>query len=183
MIHERKVTNISKLLVNPSQKVKKDNLTPEKPRIKHIKQVTNVGFCLDYNKTPKQERKKKGIKVYDNNKPSENYIKMNYKNNYQNVAFDNGDKQNIISQRKIIKNSNESTYKDLFERDYKNNNNKIIKMRYNVQRDNVRDIFNSGMGVIDRENIVVNPTKGNFEQLINQISVNNQDKFMYKHYE
>ena len=108
---------------------------------------------------------------------------MNYKNNYQNVAFDNGDKQNIISQRKIIKNSNESTYKDLFERDYKNNNNKIIKMRYNVQKDNVRDIFNSGMGVIDRENITVNPTKGNFEQLINQISVNNQDKFMYKHYE
>jgi len=108
---------------------------------------------------------------------------MNYKNNYQNVAFDNGDKQNIISQRKIIKNSNESTYKDLFERDYKNNNNKIIKMTYNVQRDNVRDIFNSGMGVIDRENIAVNPTKGNFEQLINQISVNNQDKFMYKHYE
>jgi hypothetical protein len=39
------------------------------------------------------------------------------------------------------------------------------------------------MGVIDRENIAVNPTKCNFEQLINQISVNNQDKFMYKHYE
>ena len=88
-----------------------------------------------------------------------------------------------MSQRKKIKNINESTYKDLFERDYKNNNNKIIKMRYNVQRDNVSDIFNSGMGVIDRENIAVNPTKGNFEQLINQISVNNQDKFMYKHYE
>ena len=183
MNHQRKVTNISKLLVQPSENVKRENLTPEKPRLRHIKQVTNVGFCLDYNKTPKQEKRKKGIKVYNDNKPSENYIKMNSKTNYQNIAFDNGEKQNIMSQRKKIKNINESTYKDLFERDFSNNYSKTPRLRYNIQRDNVGDIFNSGMGVIEREYIAGNPTKGNFEQLINQISVNNQDKFIYKHYE
>ena len=108
---------------------------------------------------------------------------MNSKTNYQNIAFDNGEKQNIMSQRKKIKNINESTYKDLFERDFSNNYSKTPRLRYNIQRDNVGDIFNSGMGVIEREYIAGNPTKGNFEQLINQISVNNQDKFIYKHYE
>jgi hypothetical protein len=182
MNHERKVTNISKLLVQPTENVKRE-LTPERPKLRHFKQETNVGFCLDYNKTPKQEKRKKGIKVYNEMKPSENYIKMNSKQNYQNIGFNNGENQNIITQRKIIKNINESTYKDLFERNYNNNINKTPRMRYNIQRDNIGDIFNSGMGVIERGDISSNPTKGNFEQLINQISVNNQDKLMYKHYE
>ena len=89
----------------------------------------------------------------------------------------------IKNKRKIIKNINESTYKDLFERNYNNNINKTPRRRYNIQRDNIGEIFNRGMGVIERGDISSNPTKGNFEQLINQISVNNQDKFMYKHYE
>ena len=102
MNHERKVTNISKLLVQPTENVKRE-LTPERPKLRHIKQETNVGFCLDYNKTPKQEKRKKGIKVYNEMKPSENYIKMNSKQNYQNIGFNNGENQNIMTQRKIIK--------------------------------------------------------------------------------
>lgn len=180
-IHNAQKTNISKLMVNPSQNVKKDNLTPERSRIKHIQEITNVGFCLDYNKTPKLE-KKKGIKIFNNKNPSDYYIKMNFSKNFN---FNQCDNQKSINQKRKIKDLNESSFKDLFERDYKNNSerNKVPKMRYLAQIDHVKDFFNEGMGVNENYNLAINPTKGNYEQLVNQISINNKDKSLYKCYE
>ena len=62
-------------MVNPSQNVKKDNLTPERNRVKHIKEITNVGDCLNYNKTPKLENRK-GIKIYKKKQTKKDGIRV-----------------------------------------------------------------------------------------------------------
>jgi hypothetical protein len=176
--HIAQKTNISKLMVH--QNVKKDNLTPERNRIKHIKEITNVGYCLNYNKTPELENKK-GIKIFNNKNPSDYYVKMNSKKNFN---FNQSENQSTINQKRKIKDSKESTYNDLFERDYKNNSErKIPKMKYFAQKDHIKEFFKEGMGVTENENLAINPTKGNFDELINQISINNKEKSTYTYYE
>ena len=183
IIHEAKKTNITNLLKNKNiENTKKNNLTPEKTLKKHINQTTNVSYCLNYNKnalnkTP--EEKKRGIKIFPNNKL-----------NYDNIALNNEEKNNIVKQRKIFKDFNSSSYNDLFQRDFKNNinGNKTQKLIYNVQKDHMKEIFDYGFNnnnyIGNKDNTIpINPTKENYQQLIDQISINNKDKLLYKQYQ
>ena len=90
----------------------------------------------------------------------------------------------------MFKDFNSSSYNDLFQRDFKNNinGNKTQKLIYNVQKDHMKEIFDYGfnnnnyMGNKDNT-IPINPTKENYQQLIDQISINNKDKLLYKQYQ
>ena len=165
IIHEAKKTNITNLLKNKNTE----------------NQTTNVSYCLNYNKnalnkTP--EEKKRGIKIFPNNKL-----------NYDNIALNNEEKNNIVKQRKMFKDFNSSSYNDLFQRDFKNNinGNKTQKLIYNVQKDHMKEIFDYGFNnnnyMGNKDNIPINPTKENYQQLIDQISINNKDKLLYKQYQ
>jgi hypothetical protein len=43
--------------------------------------------------------------------------------------------------------------------------------------------FNNNNYMGNKDNIPINPTKENYQQLIDQISINNKDKLLYKQYQ